>query len=41
MAHGGARPGAGRKKGSRNKKQVDWNGPLVSILPHLRPASMP
>ncbi|GBQ14768.1 hypothetical protein [Swaminathania salitolerans] len=29
MAHGGARPGAGRKKGSRNRKQVDWNGPLV------------
>ena len=29
MAHGGARPGAGRKKGSRNKKQVDWSGPLV------------
>ncbi|GEN61757.1 hypothetical protein [Acetobacter nitrogenifigens] len=29
MAHGGARPGAGRKPGSRNKKEVDWNGKLL------------
>jgi len=29
MTHGGARLGAGCKKGSRNEKQADWNGPLV------------
>lgn len=41
MAHGGARPGAGRKKGSRNKKQVDWNGSLVVDPSALQPGSDP
>lgn len=30
MAHGGSRAGAGRKPGSKNKRDVNWNGPLVA-----------
>ncbi|GEN61756.1 hypothetical protein ANI02nite_36400 [Acetobacter nitrogenifigens DSM 23921 = NBRC 105050] len=35
MAHGGARPGAGRKPGSRNKKELNWNGKLLVDLEEL------
>lgn len=30
MAHGGARPGAGRKPGSKNKRDLDWRGEMVA-----------
>jgi len=43
MAHGGAREGAGRKAGSRNKKVVDWDGPLVAdpaTLPSASPSGV-
>jgi len=41
MAHGGAREGAGRKAGSRNKKVIDWDGPLVADPATLSSASAP
>ena len=30
MAHGGKRPGAGRKPGSGNRQMLNWNGTLLA-----------